>query len=231
MRLFRRAMMLAIITIFPAHLVSAQDADSAKNLTISVAKVSRTDYGFLIQVNISNTSRHVLFLPQSPYGPKGFPRILSLDAEQWSDGKTNLRPPGQSFGSSLPPRAGYFSIGPCRDVPFDRRWISLAPGATLEDEIPIFDPSRSNFSPSSCTWRAAHLGPTVRLTVTAGLSRTIRSANKISTYTDVDLTRKSAGEVRRQTSSTSDCAAGPACAGQGRAASISARPQYSPRRR
>ena len=156
--LARTLTLLAFIAVFPGAL--AQAKQQSTDLTVNVTDVQREAHGFRVKVKIVNTSRRVLFLPQSPSWPQYpyRPQVLSLEVEQLSDGKTNLLPQGRSLSSSLPHQPGYFSIGPCRDVPFNGHWIRLDPGRTLSDEIPVSDPSTADYIPTSCTWRSAHLG-------------------------------------------------------------------------
>jgi hypothetical protein len=145
-------------------------AHLAQGLTISVSQVERSRYGYLITVEIINASGHKLYLPQAPgwrLNSDINPRVQSLDIEQWSDGKTNLLPAGRSLSSSLPPKAGYFSVGPCRDIPFDEHWIPLNPGEHIKDQIEAFEPDQHDFIPSSCTWRHARLLGQLRISVAA----------------------------------------------------------------
>lgn len=83
---------------------SAQANQQSADLTVHVTDVQRKAHGFLVKVKIANTSKRVLFLPQSPSWPQFpyRPQVLSLNVEQWSDGKTNLLPLGRSLSSSLP---------------------------------------------------------------------------------------------------------------------------------
>ncbi len=182
--------MLAAITVIPN--ASAQADRESGDLTVNVTSVKREAHGFLVKVRIANTSKRVLFLPQSPGWPQYQyrPQILSLDVQQWSDGETNLLPSGRSLSSSLPHHPGYFSVGPCRDNPFEGHWISVSPGTSISDEIPVSDPSTAGYIPSSCTWRSAHLGPTVRISVTARPSRRMRGGHEITAWADTALPSK-----------------------------------------
>jgi hypothetical protein len=147
-----------------------QGARSDHALAISVSHIDRNRFGVLVTIEIANTSDHKLFLPQAPgWRPnsKLEPRVQSLDIEQWSDGKTNLLPSGRSLSSSLPHKAGYFSVGPCRDIPFDEHWISLNPGQHITDQIQAFEPDQHDYIPSSCAWRHAHLRGPFRISVAA----------------------------------------------------------------
>lgn len=139
-------------------------------LSIAVSRVDRNRDGYLITVEIANASDRRLFLPQSPYwrpNSEFGPRVQSLDAEQWSDGKTNLLPKGRSLSSSLPQQAGFFSVGPCRDLPFDEHWIPLGPGGHITDRIQAFEPGQHSYIPSSCGWKHARLLGPLRISVEA----------------------------------------------------------------
>ena len=185
--LARVLMLIAFITGIPG--ASAQANRQSGDLTLTVTSVQREAHGYLVKVKTANISRQSLFFPQSPSWPQLSyrPQVLSLDVEQWSDGKANLLPRGRSLSSSLPHHPGYFSVGPCRDVPFDGHWISVAPGKALADKILVFDPSSADYIPTSCTWRAARLGPVVRVSVTAGPSKSMRTDDEISAWADVAL--------------------------------------------
>jgi len=148
----------------------AQVGRSEHGLTVTVSHVERNRYGYLITVEIVNASSRSLFLPQAPgWRPDSEldPRVQSLDVKQWSDGKTNLLPAGRSLSSSLPRKAGYFSVGPCRDIPFDEHWIPLNPGERITDQIQAFEPDEHVYIPSSCTWRHARLLGPLRISVEA----------------------------------------------------------------
>ncbi len=148
----------------------AQVGGREHGLTIDVTHVERNRYGYLITIEIINVSESKLYLPQAPgWQPNSDrgPRVQTLDVEQWSDGKTNLLPAGRSLSSSLPPKAGYFSVAICRDVPFDEDWIPLNPGEHITDQIQAFEPDRHDFIPSSCTWRHACLLGPFRISVAA----------------------------------------------------------------
>jgi hypothetical protein len=188
--LARTLTLLAFLTVIPN--APAQANRQSGDLTVNVTGGQRETYGFLVRVRIVNTSTRVLFLPQSPGWPQfaDRPQVLSLNVEQWSDGETNLMPPGRSLSSSLPHHPGYFSVGPCRDLPFEGHWIPVSPGTALSDEIPVFDPSTADYIPSSCTWRSAHLGPTVRVTVTARSSRSMRRGYEMIAWADTALPSK-----------------------------------------
>jgi hypothetical protein len=179
--------LLAFLTCISS--ASAQTKRQSADMTVDVTDVQHGAHGFLVKVKIANTSKRVLFLPQSPGWPQFQyrPQVLSLNVEQWSDGKTNLLPLGRSLSSSLPHQPGYFSVGPCRDVPFEGHWIPVAPGTTLTDEIPVFDPSTADYIPSSCTWRSARLGPTVRVFVTAYTSKSMRNSHELIVWADTAL--------------------------------------------
>jgi hypothetical protein len=148
----------------------AQVGRAERMLTVAVSRVERNRYGYLITVEIVNASDHRLFLPQAPgWRPNSEldPRVQSLDVEQWSDGKTNLLPAGRSLSSSLPQKAGYFSVGPCRDIPFDEHWIPLNPGEHITDQIQAFESGQHDYISSSCTWRHARLLGPLRISVAA----------------------------------------------------------------
>ena len=182
--------LLAFITVISN--ASAQANRPSGDLTVNVTGVQREAHGFLVKVRIANTSKRVLFFPQAPGWPQFpyRPQVLSLNVEQWSDGETNLLPLGRSLSSSLPHHPGYFSVGPCRDIPFEGHWIPVSPGAALTDEIPVFDPSAADYISSSCTWRSARLGPTVRVSVTARSSKSMRNSHEMTAWSDTALPSK-----------------------------------------
>lgn len=163
-------LLLGFSAIVFGHNALAQAARSDHGLVVIVRHMERNRFGFLITVEITNTSDRKLFLPQAPdWRPNAEldPRVQSLNVEQWSDGKTNLLSSGRSLSSSLPPKAGYFSVGPCRDLPFDGHWISLNSGDHITDQIQAFEPDQHDYIPSSCTWRHARLLGPLRISVEA----------------------------------------------------------------
>lgn len=165
----------------------AQASRSDQGLTITVNHIERNRFGLLITVEIANTSGRKLFLPQAPgWRPDSNldPRAQSLDVAQWSDGKNNLLPAGRSLSSSLPPKTGYFSVGPCRDVPFDGNWIPLGPGEHLTDQIQAFEPDQHDFIPSSCTWRHARLLGPLRVSVEAFRTTHIKQHRSVTGSVD-----------------------------------------------
>jgi len=171
--IFYWLVVLATSSILANRVCAQENATPSHDLGVKVTAIRHEAHEDVLEISVENTSHHALYLAQSPAWPHWHyrPRLLTLDVDQWSDGKTNLLPKGRSLSSSRPPQAGYFSVGPCRDVPFDNHWIRLAPGQTVNDEISAYDPSDSGYIPTSCTWRAAHLAATVRLTISASTSR------------------------------------------------------------
>lgn len=156
---------------------------SDQGLTITVSHIQRNRFGLLITVEIANTSGRKLFLPQAPgWRPHSNldPRVQSLDIAQWSDGNNNLLPARRSLSSSLPPKTGYFSVGPCRDLPFVGNWIPLGPGEHMTDQIQAFEPAQHDFIPSSCTWRHARLLGPLRLSAKAFRSASIKQQGSVT---------------------------------------------------
>jgi len=189
----RRLLLLifGLVAIVAEHLAPAQDRRSGSDLMIRVTHVERNRYGFLITVDLMNDSGRTLFLPEASGWRKdspGMPRIQSLGVGQWSDGKTNLLASGRSISSSLPPRAGYFSVGPCRDIPFDGHWISLVPSQHFADQIQAFEPPSDGYIPSSCTWRHAHLRDQLRVSLRAFQAAQISMRNSVYTSASFRLT-------------------------------------------
>lgn len=181
-------LLLGFSAVLFGSVALAQVPRSDQRLTVTVTHVERNRFGVLITVKIANTSDHRLFLPQAPgWGTYNNldPRVLTLGVQQWSDGKTNLLAAGRSLSSSLPPEARYFSVGPCRDLPFDDHWIRLEPGDHITDQIQAFEPHEDDFIPSSCGWRHARLlGP---LRISVGAFRKTRIGTRRSVTGSVDL--------------------------------------------
>lgn len=183
-------LVIGTVAVATVHLAPAQAGNSRRAMTINVTHVERNRQGFLITVDLVNESGRTLFLPEAPEwraDSPGSPRIQSLDVEQWSDGKTNLLAAGRSLSGSLPPRPGYFSVGPCRDLPFDGHWISLAPRQHITDHIQAFEPPSNDYIPSSCTWRHAHLSDQLRVSASAYSSKRIQMGRATNAVKDFPL--------------------------------------------
>jgi hypothetical protein len=178
---------LAIVLITGTHLCSpqAQTAQASHHVSVTVTHIDRNEFGFLISVDIANLSEQTLFLPQASewltykYGP----RVNSLNVEQWSDGKTNLPPKEQMWPVS---RAGYYSVGPCRDVG-SSGWVRLSPREHIADRIQAFDPSSVNYGNSVCPIRFAHLGDKLRLSIRAFPSAHWQISKAIDASTEFSL--------------------------------------------
>ena len=175
-------LLLGFSAIVFGHHALAQAARSDHGLTVIVRHMERNRFGFLHTVEIVNTSGRDLVLPQAPdWRPNAEfdPRVQSLNVEQWSDGKTNLLSSGRSVSSSLPPKVGYFSVGPCRDLPFDGHWISLNSGDQITDQIQAFELDQHDYIPSSCTWRHARLLRPLRISVEAFRTADIKQHDSV----------------------------------------------------
>lgn len=161
-------LVISLIASMPFSLILAQTTQPSGSIVLSVSHIDRNEYGFLISVDIVNRSNRTLFLPQATGWPefKYRPQVGSLEVRQWSDGKTNLSPIGVKL-AAIPPGYGDFSIGPCRDVVADNKWIRLAPDAHLSDQIQAFDPSLPDVGNSVCPMRFAHFSDKVMVSLTA----------------------------------------------------------------
>lgn len=151
----------------------------------------------MVKFEIRNTGSRSLYFPQSPYWQPGSKEtaIQSLDIEQWFDGKTNMLEKGRSLSASTPVKQGFYSVGPCHDVPWDHKWIVLEAGQVHSGQIAAFEPGTS-YIPSSCSWHHAHLGGLIRLEVNAYPSKVMaRSMHGVSE--PMELVRTATGSMLR----------------------------------
>jgi hypothetical protein len=87
---------------------------------------------------------------------------------------------GRSLSASLAVKPGFYSVGPCHDVPWDHKWVELKAGQAYTGQIAAFEPSDS-YIVSSCGWHHAHLGGLIRLEVNAYPSKALmRPINGVS---------------------------------------------------
>jgi hypothetical protein len=137
-------------------------------ITVVIQSIKQTGFGAEAEVQIKNSGTRPVFLPQSPYWHVGSDEtaINTLAIEQWSDGKTNLLKPGRSIFASSPVEPGFYSVGPCHDIPWQHRWIRLAPGQLYSTQIAAFEPGEG-YIVSSCPWIHAHLAGKIRVQLTA----------------------------------------------------------------
>jgi hypothetical protein len=141
---------------------------ASQPMRVTFVSVEHRPFGSVIRFEIRNAGNRSLYFPQSPYWQPGStePAIQSLDIEQWSDGKTNMLERGRSLSASLAVKPGFYSVGPCHDVPWDHKWVVLKAGQVYSGQIAAFEPGDS-YIPTSCSWHHAHLGGLIRLEVNA----------------------------------------------------------------
>jgi hypothetical protein len=166
-------------------------------MKVTVVSVEHSSYGSVVRFEIRNTSSRSLYFPQSSYWEPGSKEtaIQSAQIEQWSDGKTNLLEKGRSLSASAAVRPGFYSIGPCHDVPWDHKWIVLRSGQVYSDQIAAFEPG-DRYIPSSCSWHHEHLGGLIRLEVNAYTSKTFTS--QVTRVSDsVELVRTATSSTLR----------------------------------
>jgi hypothetical protein len=79
---------------------------------------------------------------------------------------------GRSLSASTTVKPGFYSVGPCRDLAWDHKWIVLKAGQVYLGQIAAFEPG-ANYIPTSCRWHHAHLGGLIRLEVNAYASKAL----------------------------------------------------------
>jgi hypothetical protein len=188
---------LAIVLVASAAGLRPIVSDTSQPMRVTISSVEHRTFGSVIRFEIRNTGNHPLFFPQSPYWQPGSnePAIQSLDIEQWSDGKTNMLDRCRSLSASVHVKPGFYSVGPCHDLPWNHKWIVLPAGQVYSEQIAAFEPGAS-YIPSSCSWHHAHLGGLIRVEVNAysskALSRPINAASD-----SVELVRTATSSMLR----------------------------------
>jgi hypothetical protein len=172
-----RSLLLLLLVIHLAASGADAQAVEVSPVGVKVTGYAAFAYGYRIHVTVTNRSKRRLYLPQSPYWEDQHPlppKIASLGVSQWLNGKTNMLAAGRSFEANSPAEPGYYSVGPCHDLPFDNKWITLAPGESLDDVIEAFEPGEGYIS-AVCPWRHAHVGGRLQISVSAFAGRGLRA--------------------------------------------------------
>jgi hypothetical protein len=188
---------LAILLVASVSSLRPTVNAASQPMRVTVVSVEHRPFGSVIRFEIRNAGNHSLYFPQSPYWQPGStePAIQSLDIEQWSDGKTNMLEKGRSLSAPLAVKPGFYSVGPCHDVPWDHKWVVLEAGQVYSGQIAAFEPGDS-YIVSPCSWHHAHLGGLIRLEVKAYPSKALmRPINGVSD--SMELVRTATSSILR----------------------------------
>jgi hypothetical protein len=112
-----------------------------REIKLRVEKFDSAPHGFNVVVDVQNVGNRPVVLARTG---RPFPddALQSLDIQQWD--------------SDL----GWQYIGPCHDI-LPITTVTLAPGETIEDSIPIGDKAHG-WGGAPCPVRIAHLGGKIR---------------------------------------------------------------------
>jgi hypothetical protein len=115
-----------------------------QEIELRITRFDPASHGFTVVVSVRNVGTRALVLAKTGT-PLEFGRsdaLQSLDIQQWDE------------------KLGWQHVGPCHDIA-PVAAVTVAPGETIEDSIPIGD-SAHGWGGAPCPVRIAHLGGKIR---------------------------------------------------------------------